>query len=361
MPDLVSWNSIIGAYSNAGLVDEAIVLFLEMRWLILKPDDITVRVELKTKEAKSNISLNLNTSRLTFGFDPSKAKQLSWHPRVFLYEGFLSDEECDHLVSLAHDKLEKSLIRDETPERVRGAAEAVYDLYYVITHNLLTSNFREEFDMLLARARNRGRLFSTIFWPNDPELVKRLHLLFTRGDAVQTINMNRDNYLEEAMKMRNLLDEFRANHGLRPPTILGVREHVFTGSVSSLAWFVSNQETSFVTLGQHVLAYPLKIFHITRGGNIERGKAYKVILHIKSFDSVKLSVSLLSSDGRQNLAMHNIIAESSELSNLTKIEFLLKSNGTNANSRLQLTTTKSGTIWLDQVSVMPLDTYKDIA
>nr|CAD1826638.1 unnamed protein product [Ananas comosus var. bracteatus] len=32
-----------------------------------------------------------------------------------------------------------------------------------------------------------------------------------------------DNYLEEAMKMRNLLDEFRANHGLRPPTILGVQ------------------------------------------------------------------------------------------------------------------------------------------
>lgn len=29
--------------------------------------------------------------------------------------------------------------------------------------------------------------------------------------------------------MRNLLEEFRGNHGLRPPTILGVREHVFTG------------------------------------------------------------------------------------------------------------------------------------
>lgn len=29
--------------------------------------------------------------------------------------------------------------------------------------------------------------------------------------------------------MRNLLEEFKGNHGLRPPTILGVREHVFTG------------------------------------------------------------------------------------------------------------------------------------
>lgn len=29
--------------------------------------------------------------------------------------------------------------------------------------------------------------------------------------------------------MRNLLEEFNRNHGIHPPTILGVREHVFTG------------------------------------------------------------------------------------------------------------------------------------
>lgn len=104
-------------------------------------------------------------------------------------------------------------------------------------------------------------------------------IIFTRGDAVQTIDMNQDNYFEEALKMRNLLEEFYADHGLRLPTILGVREHVFTGSVSSLASFMSSQEESFVTLGQRVLANPLKvrmhyghpdvfdrIFHITRGG-----------------------------------------------------------------------------------------------
>ncbi|XP_020235766.1 callose synthase 10 [Cajanus cajan] len=121
--------------------------------------------------------------------------------------------------------------------------------------------------------------------PGDPKLGEgkpenQNHaIIFTRGDAVQTIDMNQDNYLEEAMKMRNLLEEFHANHGLRPPSILGVREHVFTGSVSSLAWFMSNQETSFVTLAQRVLANPLKvrmhyghpdvfdrIFHVTRGG-----------------------------------------------------------------------------------------------
>ncbi|KAI7749087.1 hypothetical protein M8C21_015578, partial [Ambrosia artemisiifolia] len=84
-------------------------------------------------------------------------------------------------------------------------------------------------------------------------------LIFTRGDAVQTIDMNQDNYFEEALKMRNLLEEYRSKYGLRKPNILGVRENIFTGSVSSLAWFMSAQETSFVTLGQRVLANPLKI------------------------------------------------------------------------------------------------------
>ncbi|XP_028751937.1 callose synthase 7 [Neltuma alba] len=113
-------------------------------------------------------------------------------------------------------------------------------------------------------------------------------IIFTRGEALQTIDMNQDNYYEEAFKMRNLLEEFHRNHsGQRKPSILGLREHIFTGSVSSLAWFMSNQETSFVTIGQRVLANLLRvrfhyghpdifdrIFHITRGGI---SKASKVI------------------------------------------------------------------------------------
>ncbi|KAL2341896.1 hypothetical protein Fmac_009836 [Flemingia macrophylla] len=84
-------------------------------------------------------------------------------------------------------------------------------------------------------------------------------IIFTRGDAVQTIDMNQDNYFEEALKMRNLLEEFNRGYGIKRPTILGIRENIFTGSVSSLAWFMSAQETIFVTLGQRVLANPLKV------------------------------------------------------------------------------------------------------
>lgn len=112
-------------------------------------------------------------------------------------------------------------------------------------------------------------------------------IIFTRGEGLQTIDMNQDNYMEEAFKMRNLLQEFLIKHGVRNPTILGLREHIFTGSVSSLAWFMSNQETSFVTIGQRLLANPLKVrfhyghpdvfdrlFHLTRGGI---SKASKII------------------------------------------------------------------------------------
>ncbi|CAN8316738.1 unnamed protein product [Cochlearia groenlandica] len=146
---------------------------------------------------------------------------------------------------------------------------------------------KKEFYSKLVKADIHGKdqeIFS-IKLPGDPKLGEgkpenQNHaIVFTRGQAIQTIDMNQDNYLEEAIKMRNLLEEFHGKHGIRRPTILGVREHVFTGSVSSLAWFMSNQETSFVTLGQRVLAYPLKVrmhyghpdvfdrmFHITRGG-----------------------------------------------------------------------------------------------
>ncbi|KAL5197437.1 hypothetical protein ABZP36_000949 [Zizania latifolia] len=93
------------------------------------------------------------------------------------------------------------------------------------------------------------------------------------------------------------------------------------------------------------------------GMNIERRKVYKVTLHIRSSDAVSLSVSLASSDGLRKLASHTITGSKKQFANWTKIEFHLKSIQNNTNSRLQLTTSRSGVIWLDQVSVMPLDTY----
>ncbi|MBA0812658.1 hypothetical protein Gohar_026603, partial [Gossypium harknessii] len=156
---------------------------------------------------------------------------------------------------------------DEVEERDGGKAQKVY--YSVLVKGV------DNLDQEIYRIKLPG---NAKLGEGKPENQNHA-LVFTRGEALQTIDMNQDNYLEEAFKMRNLLEEFNEDHGVRPPTILGVREHIFTGSVSSLAWFMSNQETSFVTIGQRVLARPLKvrfhyghpdvfdrIFHITRGG-----------------------------------------------------------------------------------------------
>nr|VDD53177.1 unnamed protein product [Brassica oleracea] len=165
--------------------------------------------------------------------------------------------------------------------------EALRIAYIDVVDTLKEGKSHKEYYSKLVKADIDGKdkeIYS-IRLPGDPKLgqgkAENLNhaIVFTRGNAVQTIDMNQDNYFEEALKMRNLLEEFDRDHGIRPPTILGVREHVFTGSVSSLASFMSSQETSFVTLGQRVLAKPLKIrmhyghsdvfdrvFHITRGG-----------------------------------------------------------------------------------------------
>ncbi|BAF27509.1 alpha-L-arabinofuranosidase 1 [Oryza sativa Japonica Group] len=92
------------------------------------------------------------------------------------------------------------------------------------------------------------------------------------------------------------------------------------------------------------------------GMNIEEGKAYNLVMYIRSLESVELTASLTCSDGMQNLASVSI--QGIDLSNWTKIELQLLAEGTCRTSRLELTSMKKGIIWFDQVSLMPSDTYK---
>ena len=45
-------------------------------------------------------------------FNSSRVKAVSWQPRIFVYRGFLSDAECDHLVELGKKKVQRSLVAD---------------------------------------------------------------------------------------------------------------------------------------------------------------------------------------------------------------------------------------------------------
>ncbi|GMN26653.1 hypothetical protein TIFTF001_001381 [Ficus carica] len=202
-----------------------------------------------------------------------------------------------YLERLNSGDLEAAISSDDATE-TRGyelsplaRAQADLKFTYVVTCQIYGKQKEdkkpEAADIALLLQRNEALRVAFI---HDVETLKEgeVHTEFFSKIVKGDINgKDKDNYFEEALKMRNLLEEFHRDHGIRPPTILGVREHVFTGSVSSLASFMSNQETSFVTLGQRVLANPLKVrmhyghpdvfdrvFHITRGG---MSKASRVI------------------------------------------------------------------------------------
>ncbi|XP_052193057.1 callose synthase 2-like [Diospyros lotus] len=168
-------------------------------------------------------------------------------------------------------------VEETSKDKSKKSVEKVYysALVKALPKSVDSSESGQSLDQVIYRIKLPG---PAILGEGKPENQNHA-IIFTRGEGLQTIDMNQDNYMEEAFKMRNLLQEFLKKHGVRTPTILGLREHIFTGSVSSLAWFMSNQETSFVTIGQRLLANPLKVrfhyghpdvfdrlFHLTRGG-----------------------------------------------------------------------------------------------
>ncbi|KDO28050.1 hypothetical protein SPRG_20212 [Saprolegnia parasitica CBS 223.65] len=81
---------------------------------------------------------------------------------------------------------------------------------------------------------------------------QNIALPFTRGEYIQTIDMNQEHYFEEALKMPNFLATGKNVQ------IIGMKEYIFTAKASSLARFMTLQELVFVSLTQRVMANPLQ-------------------------------------------------------------------------------------------------------
>ncbi|WJX25506.1 aspartate-semialdehyde dehydrogenase-like protein [Trifolium repens] len=95
------------------------------------------------------------------------------------------------------------------------------------------------------------------------------------------------------------------------------------------------------------------------GMNIEKGKKYKVVFYVRTTEEIDLKVSFVGSDDGVKLASTNIILGiNGKTSTWRKVEHMFEAYATNHNSSLQITTTGKGVVWLDQISAMPLDTYK---
>lgn len=116
-------------------------------------------------------------------------------------------------------------------------------------------------------------------------------VIFTRGEYIQLVDANQDNYLEECLKVRSILAEFdeliiadpyddtMRNVGkAHPVAIIGTREYVFSENIGILGDVAAGKEQTFGTLYARTLAqiggklhyghpdFLNSIFMTTRGG-----------------------------------------------------------------------------------------------
>ncbi|OSD01537.1 glycosyltransferase family 48 protein [Trametes coccinea BRFM310] len=95
-------------------------------------------------------------------------------------------------------------------------------------------------------------------------------IIFYRGEYLQLIDANQDNYLEECLKIRNILGEFEqysvssqspyAQWGHKefsqfPVAIVGTREYIFSENIGVLGDIAAGKEQTFGTLTPRVLAW----------------------------------------------------------------------------------------------------------
>ncbi|KAK6197913.1 1,3-beta-glucan synthase component [Scheffersomyces amazonensis] len=117
-------------------------------------------------------------------------------------------------------------------------------------------------------------------------------VIFTRGEYIQLVDANQDNYLEECLKIRSVLAEFEEMHissdpysidlksteQAHPVAIIGTREYIFSENIGILGDVAAGKEQTFGTLFARTLAhiggklhyghpdFLNAIFMLTRGG-----------------------------------------------------------------------------------------------
>ena len=95
-------------------------------------------------------------------------------------------------------------------------------------------------------------------------------IIFHRGEYIQLIDANQDNYLEECLKIRNILGEFEDYHvptanpytpegahefSKDPVAIVGAREYIFSENIGILGDVAAGKEQTFGTLAARSMAW----------------------------------------------------------------------------------------------------------
>ncbi|CAL1352305.1 unnamed protein product [Linum trigynum] len=91
------------------------------------------------------------------------------------------------------------------------------------------------------------------------------------------------------------------------------------------------------------------------GMNIQQGKSYKLVFYLRSIGPVDLTVALIGFNRTKKLAAQNV---GGVFTGWTKREVVFKPIMSDPNASLAITSSHKTVVWFDQISLMPLDTYK---
>ncbi|ORZ11336.1 glucan synthase [Lobosporangium transversale] len=150
---------------------------------------------------------------------------------------------------------------DERPSEVEGEEPIVYSVLIDGKCELMPDGKR--------KPRFRLRLPGNPILGDGKSDNQNHAIIFARGEYIQLVDANQDNYLEEALKIRSVLGEFEQMHMPEvspyspqvtskdipePVAIVGAREYIFSENIGVLGDVAAGKEQTFGTLTQRMMA-----------------------------------------------------------------------------------------------------------
>ncbi|WBW74872.1 cell wall and secondary septum 1,6 branched 1,3-beta-glucan synthase catalytic subunit Bgs4 [Schizosaccharomyces osmophilus] len=225
-----------------------------------------------------------NTDRLEHELDRMARRKFKIVVSMQRYAKFSKEEyENAEFLLRAYPDLQIAYLDEDPPLEEGGEPQLFAAL--IDGHSEIMDNERR-------RPKYRIRLSGNPILGDGKSDNQNMALPFYRGEYLQLIDANQDNYLEECLKIRNVLSEFEEmetdnvnpysetakerNHN--PVAILGAREYIFSENIGILGDVAAGKEQTFGTLFSRTLAqiggklhyghpdFLNGIFMTTRGG-----------------------------------------------------------------------------------------------
>ncbi|CAA20125.1 cell wall and secondary septum 1,6 branched 1,3-beta-glucan synthase catalytic subunit Bgs4 [Schizosaccharomyces pombe] len=225
-----------------------------------------------------------NTDRLERELDRMARRKFKLVVSMQRYAKFTKEEyENAEFLLRAYPDLQIAYL-DEDPPEEEGAEPQLFAAL-IDGHSEIMENERR-------RPKYRIRLSGNPILGDGKSDNQNMSLPFYRGEYIQLIDANQDNYLEECLKIRSVLAEFEEmetdnvnpysesarERNKHPVAILGAREYIFSENIGILGDVAAGKEQTFGTLFSRTLAqiggklhyghpdFLNGIFMTTRGG-----------------------------------------------------------------------------------------------